>query len=186
MSINNKVLPGKRFGNLTVVKKTEETKNSYIIWQCICDCGKEYFVRSVHLTRKVYPVKSCGCQKIRFGPRHHQWTGCGEISGAWWASHILRQLVNGQRRSKHEVTIDIKYGWELFLKQNRKCALSGEDIYFPKVNGEMGTASLDRIDSSKGYIQGNVQWVHKHINLMKNRLTQDRFIEMCKKVVSRS
>lgn len=26
---------------------------------------------------------------------------------------------------------------------------------------------FDRIDPNKGYIIGNVQWVHKHINMMK-------------------
>ena len=30
-----------------------------------------------------------------------------------------------------------------------------------------GTASLDRIDSTKGYVRGNIQWVHKDINWFK-------------------
>jgi hypothetical protein len=44
------------------------------------------------------------------------------------------------------------------------------------------TASLDRIDSSKGYIEGNVQWIHKHINKMKNNFNESYFIEICKKI----
>jgi hypothetical protein len=40
-------------------------------------------------------------------------------------------------------------------------------------------ASLDRIDSSKGYIDGNVQWVHKEVNEMKMQATQNEFIEYC-------
>jgi len=44
------------------------------------------------------------------------------------------------------------------------------------------TASLDRIDNNKGYIKGNVQWVLKDINKMKNIHTQDYFIELCKLV----
>ena len=41
---------------------------------------------------------------------------------------------------------------------------------------------IDRIDSSKGYVKGNVQWVHKNVNLMKGKFDQEYFIEMCKKI----
>jgi hypothetical protein len=44
------------------------------------------------------------------------------------------------------------------------------------------TASLDRIDSSKGYIEGNLQWVHKDVNIMKMDLSQVEFIDYCVKV----
>jgi hypothetical protein len=68
------------------------------------------------------------------------------------------------------------------------CALSGEAITLPKNRtdfvGGGYTASLDRIDSSKGYIVGNVQWVHKDINFMKFTFSESRFIDLCKKVVN--
>ena len=40
-------------------------------------------------------------------------------------------------------------------------------------------ASLDRIDSKKGYIEGNVHWVFKSINRLKSDLTHTEFIELC-------
>jgi hypothetical protein len=43
---------------------------------------------------------------------------------------------------------------------------------------------LDRVDSSKGYIEGNVQWVHKTINLMKQSFNQKEFIHFCKLVAN--
>ena len=43
-------------------------------------------------------------------------------------------------------------------------------------------ASLDRIDSSKGYVEGNLQWVLSEVNMMKQQYSQDRFIEICKAV----
>lgn len=46
------------------------------------------------------------------------------------------------------------------------------------------TASLDRIDSAKGYVEGNVQWVHKRINLMKGTLSEKDFIAFCQMVVT--
>jgi len=66
---------------------------------------------------------------------------------------------------------------EIFLEQDKKCALTNLDI-------EMGTtASLDRIDSSKGYINGNIQWLHKNVNQMKWDLNQSHFISLCELIV---
>ena len=46
------------------------------------------------------------------------------------------------------------------------------------------TASLDRIDSCKGYTIDNVQWVHKWINVMKSDHSQDEFIALCRAVTT--
>lgn len=53
-------LTGKRFGNLTVIKR-EKNENGYVRWKCRCDCGKETVVRAGNLTSGA--VKSCGCLK---------------------------------------------------------------------------------------------------------------------------
>jgi hypothetical protein len=45
-------------------------------------------------------------------------------------------------------------------------------------------ASLDRIDSEKGYIPGNVQWVHPAVNFMKHAMAQDVFIDWCCRVAA--
>ena len=41
------------------------------------------------------------------------------------------------------------------------------------------TASLDRIDSKKGYTIDNVQWVYKKINMMKQNYDQKEFVNLC-------
>jgi hypothetical protein len=74
----------------------------------------------------------------------------------------------------------LEYAWDLFIAQNRTCVLSGVRLTFGKRGN---TASLDRIDSSEGYVEGNVQWVHSEINRMKGRLSDKNFVEMCRKVV---
>lgn len=75
--------------------------------------------------------------------------------------------------------------WEIFLKQGKKCALTGEILYFSPIQTDRkkSNASLDRIDSSKGYTENNIQWVLKNINLMKRELSDKDFIEICRKVV---
>lgn len=81
-----------------------------------------------------------------------------------------------------EVTIDEI--WEIFEKQEGRCAISGLPIVFNGYgeNKNTQTASLDRIDSSKGYVLDNVQWLHKSVNLMKLDMTQQDFIDFCETI----
>ncbi|SRR6266404_3584741 len=81
--------------------------------------------------------------------------------------------------------LNAEYLWNLYEAQNGKCALTGLDITLPtKVRlRAQSTASLDRIDSKEPYIVGNVQWVHKHLNIMKMGLPNDSFFNYCTLVV---
>lgn len=76
--------------------------------------------------------------------------------------------------------LDIDYLWELYLKQNKKCKITGVDITIinKNINNNyiLNTASLDRIDSSKGYEKDNVRWVHKIINSIKSDMSDDELI----------
>ena len=101
-----------------------------------------------------------------------------DISGQYF-SHIKI----GAKKRNLKFDLKIEDIWELYLKQNKKCVLSGVEISFDKIKGKT-TASLDRIDSSKGYIIDNVQWVHKDINQMKSNRSVEDFCEWCKKVVN--
>jgi hypothetical protein len=53
-----------------------------------------------------------------------------------------------------------------------------------EVKEKKQTASLDRIDSTKGYIKGNIQWVHKDVNKMKWNWNQSNFINWCKLITN--
>lgn len=169
-------LVGKKFGKLTIISRAENSWDGRTRWFCRCECGNEPTVLGQNLTRGA--TVSCGC----FG-REASWTGCGELSGYYWS-----RLKSDAKRREIAFDITIEYAWDLFLKQNRKCALTGMDIGFVPI-GKIGkyyaeqTASLDRIDSNMNYETGNVQWVHKHINNMKQAYAESYFFEMCKKVV---
>ena len=82
-----------------------------------------------------------------------------------------------------DITLDVM--WSKLEKQNHKCALSGVQIEFGKMTSKIPTtASLDRIDSNRGYTVDNIQWVHKWINKMKMHLDESQFIEWCCKVAA--
>lgn len=81
--------------------------------------------------------------------------------------------------------LTIEFIWDLYQKQGGVCALSGLPIGWSE-KGLTATASIDRIDSSEGYLKGNVQLVHKDINFMKQQYDQDKFIALCKSVADHS
>lgn len=136
-----------------------------------CDCGKVQNVQCIRWHRKEFA--SCrGCQLA--GSNNYAWNGCGEING----QVFTRMRLDAERR-KIKYSVSKEYLWNLFLKQERKCALTGLEIKFRFNNGEQ-TASLDRIDSSRGYVEGNLQWIHKVVNIMKNGYSQEDFIQFCK------
>jgi hypothetical protein len=101
------------------------------------------------------------------------------ISGRYFCS-----LVSGAKRRNLEFSITIEDLWDLFMKQNGKCALSGINIRFHKTGEKYTTqtASVDRIDSEYGYTLENIRWVHKTVNYMKWELSDDQFLDFCQMI----
>lgn len=172
-------LTGKKFGRLTVLKRVENRGVSKC-WSCQCDCGTIKTLRATSLVSG--GTKSCGClynelnegRKLKIDKLNFSWTGYGDISGSFW-THI-----NGHAKSRNlKFNITIENAWDLFIKQNKKCSLTNLELI---MKGGGRTASLDRIDNNEGYVLGNIQWVHKDINIMKNKHDQSYFIDLCKKV----
>jgi hypothetical protein len=72
----------------------------------------------------------------------------------------------------------------LYEQQNGLCALTNWPITWSE-KGLTATVSIDRIDSSEGYIKNNVQLLHKDVNMAKQQYSQDYFIEMCKAIADK-
>lgn len=171
----------------TVLEEYRDSGRSVV--KVKCECGQEGTRRADHVYNgRTTGCKSCSSKKTLettqnafFAKRPHQ--GTGEITKTFFHTYKyqaqLRQL---------EFSITIEHVWDLFLEQGGKCALSGLQLAFSdKLKGNNPdwneiTASLDRIDSLKGYIVGNVQWVHKDINQMKMDLPESYFKYLCNSV----
>lgn len=164
----NVIYPGYQCENLTVLTFVDKHPHKGHKWLCQCVCGKTIEVYAYLLNHKNKKhTKSCGCKHLR-----HKHTK--DISGTFF-SH--KKWSAKTRNIEFNVSIE---DLQLLLeKQNYKCAISG--IELTTTLGKKyhsGTISIDRIDSTKGYLLDNIQLVHKDINFMKYTLSQDRFIEL--------
>lgn len=174
----------------------EKLKNYYLIE---CECGNQRFIR-IDLWRSNQSLQCKNCRNIQnyinnvnlnllhkrgFSPKHR---GYKELPLSFFNTYKYRAKSRGL-----EFKISIEYAYSIFENQRRRCALSGLPITLPHenlpvtniINGHRNidfsrfNASIDRIDSSKGYIEGNIQWVHRDINKMKMDFTQDHFCKLC-------
>lgn len=167
---------GDIFGNLTVIEKLPN-KGKQKRWKCECACGK--FSECSTGTLTTGHSKSCGCGRIAAITHSFK-----DISGTWYNS-----FIKNAKKRKLECNLSKEYIQSILEQQDYKCKLSGLPIsIFPGRNCknyyENTTASLDRIDNNQGYVEGNVQFLHKHVNYMKWAHNQDYFLELCKEIVN--
>jgi len=84
--------------------------------------------------------------------------------------HVTKKTNQRNKRisegKDRRVDIDYDYMLNIYKDQDGKCALSG--LPMSHQYHDLYSMSVDRIDSSIGYIKGNVQLVCKAVNLMKN------------------
>lgn len=141
------------------------------------DCNSEQsYGRKDHYKQAIagnWKCKSCSSSINNFAGKHN------DIPLTWFN---IKRKSGISRGYQWELTIE--FVWEMYIKQDKKCSLSGLPIGWSET-GLTATTSIDRIDSSEGYLLENVQLVHKDINFMKQQFSQDYFIEVCKAVADK-
>lgn len=89
-------------------------------------------------------------------------------------SPFTYSLRNAKKRFK-ECNLTLEYLKQVWESQNGICPYTGISLYLPSWKAKdvpvWYRASLDRIDSSKGYIIGNIQFVSTPINFMKSTMS---------------
>lgn len=86
-------------------------------------------------------------------------------------------LENSQRSYRDRTNIEgynltLEYIQELLEKQDYKCYYTKTSL---KIGSKLTNPTLDRVDSSKGYLQGNVVICTEIANTMKNDLSMEEF-----------
>lgn len=143
-----KDLTGQRFGRLVARRIAGKSNNGSMLWNCICDCGKEKIAKSHSLSSGL--VDSCGCQ--------------------WRERHTLSCVTHGRSQSA------LYHRWERM--KSRVLNISNENfprygargisicerwMRFENFAEDMGDSfspelSLERMDNEKGYSPENCVW----------------------------
>lgn len=149
-------------------------KNHTAYYKVKCDCGTEQLMLPVNLLDS---TRLFQCEKCAQKERALKTTlSNGRIGDLTLTEHT--RLRKSAEKRGYVFAVSIEYLWNLFKKQKQICAITGD--YIPNIK----EASLDRIDSSKGYIEGNVQWVTYQANVSKHTMTMPQLYVFCKKVLN--
>lgn len=88
-----------------------------------------------------------------------------------------------------EPDITVEYLKEIWDKQGGKCPYTGLELKIPRntqghniKTDSLMKASLDRVDSGKGYVQGNVEFVCIGINLLKRDFSKDQVVNFLSQI----
>lgn len=106
--------------------------------------------------------------------------------------YLLRCILRRKIGKKQTCDVDVPYLKQVWKKQQGICPYTGIKMVFPTHWAEMARThslervSLDRIDSSKGYTKGNVEFVCMGVNYAKNRWTKEMTIQFFEKIRNNS
>jgi len=118
-----------------------------------------------------------------------------EFSPFRWFIRTTKQRTKSKNRSNEkfqEFNLSLEYLKDLWKKQSGICPLTGCNLILPKGTGNEVAwenkspynASLDRIDNSIGYLEGNVRFISVMANYARNTFSDDQLIEFCQQVSS--
>jgi hypothetical protein len=94
---------------------------------------------------------------------------------------LLRVLWIGATH-RHETDMSFKDVLALFEAQGGLCYWTGAQMTAAAAPRHPTNVSIDRIDSARGYVRGNVALCCLAVNYAKRDLSAAEFIRMCRKV----
>ena len=116
-------------------------------------------------------TKSCGC------------TSLGKRTGSkYFSGDFLHRCRKGAKERNIEWLLTKEVLDSIMEEQGFRCNLSGRELTYGYIPLGDISASIDRVDSSKPYVEDNIQILHKHVNLAKQSYSQNYFILLCKEV----
>ena len=162
--------------------------------RCICHrCGKLFdknkkeYDKCERLGYNHYCTNKCVCEYKRGKPNNNK----GVILTRTTELSQFRIHLKMIRKRNKPCNITLEYLQEIWNNQKGICPLCGVNLVNPinttqcnQLSMTPYRASVDRIDSSKGYIQGNIRFVAFIANMCKDRFTDEQVVSFCKKVVN--
>jgi hypothetical protein len=91
---------------------------------------------------------------------------------------FYRVMVRRARSRNKGFNLTPQYLKQVWESQNGVCIYSGVTLIKGSTD-KIYMASLDRIDSSRGYVPGNVQFVSTAVNYMKSTMSHEDTLRLC-------
>ena len=171
--------PGTRYGRLTVLRRGPNKRDKSgasrgATWVCRCDCGNEIAVPGSSLRSK--NTESCGCLRVERAIERN----------------ALPPGVSAQRRAIDVMKRNAKnrcIKWELTDEQTINlmaqpcdyCGQSPSNLSSART-GTFNYSGIDRVDSSRGYVLGNVVPCCFVCNNAKRTMSKEAFLSWVRKV----
>ena len=176
-------ITGQKFHRMRVIKFSGHYMGTGYVWECICDCGIVKKVKSCHL--RAGNVKSCGCYRDEVISRLNK--GVSPVTKLPYGVAALNAVISGYRSKARERNLV----WEL-TDDVAGSLLQGDCFYCgtqptrlrgcKTANGKCVCNGIDRIDSSRGYIDGNVVTACADCNRAKLAMPQMEFIALAERI----
>lgn len=175
-------LIGYRSGRLVVKSLAGRTEDGKILWNCDCDCGGSKVVRGQSLVRSTLPTRSCGCiarelRRVQHGARRSAREVVEDRA-------VCRYIESANGRGI-EFSISKKEALDLLLSNCHYCGAEPSMERGKSKNGEVILMNgIDRLDSSIGYVPGNVVACCKKDNFSKLNQLPEEYEDQCRRVVA--
>jgi hypothetical protein len=157
----------KKVNKITIGKYIGKNKYNCNIYNCLCDCGKEFVAEAADvLTEK---IKTCGCGRYFKAQQEADYT----------ASNSNAIYIDYKKKAEQrdiDFNISIEEFRSLIFKDCSYCGMSPSN---KKWNGSRSSClmynGLDRVDNSKGYSIDNCVPACYICNQAKHRMTLEYF-----------
>jgi len=176
-------ITGQRFGRLTVIKKAKRPvriKNTAAYWLCRCECGTEKNINGVSLRNG--DTQSCGCLKKEILLKRLK-LNKGEAA----FNRIFAQYQHDAKKRNIKFSLTKERFKILTQKNCFYCDIPPCRIRKPEGNnGSFVYNGIDRINSSFGYIDGNVVACCTTCNFAKQDMDVNIFFDWVNRIYNHS
>lgn len=162
MNTRCKTIIHQKFGRLTVLEQSSNSKHGFSRWKCKCDCGNEKIICGVNLIHG--RTTSCGCynkEQTRKKLSKEPFLG------------TYNRMLDAAKRTNRECTITYKDYLKLTETPNChycKHPIKWEPYIRRKNHGTYAGYNLDRKDNTIGYTNENCVVCCKICNHIKGKM----------------